>query len=137
MLRRSDLRRSCGWSGSDRSNLNRRGVWRADWLNVGNRRTMDYSWTHIMWLVVRSIAPILTLWVPWVIGVIAVPIMAKNEGCDADAYYRSISQHRNMVTLVGINNIARIEPTTVVTHRHIAPMVVIYTAHDDDTRTRR
>jgi hypothetical protein len=75
-----------------------------------------------------SSSPVAALRIPGASHVIVVPIAAHEEGRNADPEQGPVIDQGNVGALIGIDNIARIDPTPVGANDHVAPAVVTQAA---------
>lgn len=98
---------------------------------TGNSMTQAGTWYG-------PVHPVLALWIPRAPQIVRIPVIAEGECDDADADQRAIRQHRHLGALVGIHDVARINPPAVGAGHHITPPIVAQTPlHGDrDARTQ-
>ena len=84
----------------------------------------------------RSVDPALTLRVPRPANIVLIPVTGNTVGQDADADHGAGADDRNIRTLIGVNNVAGVDPTPARTRLHIAPAIVGHAALDGDRHAR-
>jgi hypothetical protein len=81
--------------------------------------------------------PIAALRIPGAPHVVVVPIVAHEKGSDADTEQGPVIDQGNVGALVGVDDVAGIDPAPVGAHHHIAPAVVTQTAFHRQGSPRR
>ena len=81
---------------------------------------------------VGPLNPTLPLAVPGVSPIVRVPVVSNAEGDDGQAERSAVSQHRNLVSLIGVGDIASVHPAPIGTDHHVAPLVTAEAALDHD-----
>jgi hypothetical protein len=75
-----------------------------------------------------SSSPVAALGIPGAPHVIVVPIAAHEKGRDADTEQGPVIDQGNVGALVGVDDVARIDPAPVGANDHVAPAVVTQAA---------
>ena len=110
-----------------RWSISRPGAWRMRRRMMSTRRE-TWPW---------SVDPQLALWIPRAASIVAVPVVAHAERDDAQSDHCAVSQHRNIRSLIGINDVSGINPAAVRASHDVTPPVVAQTALHDNLHAGR
>ncbi len=100
--------------------------WRWGWWTTTVSCSEGWRWTVVATakLGTRPIDPVLALRIPGCGTIMAVPVGPNAERGDADAQRRPHLNHRHVRALIGIGDIAGVEPTTIRTNDHVTPFKI-------------
>ena len=99
------------------------------------RQRWPLHWPGVRWWR-RSVDPALALRVPGTANIVLIPVAGNTVGQDADADHGAGAEDRNIRTLIGVNNVAAVDPTPARTRLHIAPAIVGHAALDGHRHAR-
>jgi hypothetical protein len=79
-----------------------------------------------------AVFPLLPLRIPGTPVVILVPIVSDRELHDRDAEARGVHVERHVTAVIVVSDIRCVEPSAIISKRHITPAPIIEAAHHLD-----